>query len=126
MQKPDLPAAVLQLVWNELRSIDHVAVLLAVRAAGVAHADDVAIPAMLSTEVATEILEELAKRGVLTREGRGYRLTSNETLENAVEELAESYNRKPVTLIRAIYDRPPHVIQQFADAFRLRRDEDRT
>ena len=53
--------------------------------------------------------------------------------ELAVDALAEMYNTKPVTLIRAIYSRPatpppapapaPSPMQAFADAFRLRREE---
>ena len=43
-------------------------------------------------------------------------------LRAGVEALAVAYNERPVTLVRAIYERPSP-IQSFADAFRLRQDE---
>jgi hypothetical protein len=41
-------------------------------------------------------------------------------LAAAVEKLAAMHNERPVTLIRAIYDRPPEAVTSFADAFRFR------
>jgi hypothetical protein len=34
--------------------------------------------------------------------------------------LAEMYHTRPVTLVRAIYERPARAVQSFANAFRLR------
>lgn len=124
MSKPDLPAAVQHLIWNKLRSTDHVAVLLAVRTAGRGDANSVSAHAMVTPALAADILEDLKQRGLLQAYGREYRFEPDDALASAVEQLADMYNTKPVTLVRAIYDRPAHVIQQFADAFKLRRDED--
>jgi hypothetical protein len=124
MSKQALPAVVQHLISSHLRSIDHVAVLLAVRSAGGGDAHRVSAPAMVTPAVATEILEELKQRGLLAQHGGDYRFEPNDALEEAVAQLAEMYNTKPVTLVRAIYDRPTTAIQQFADAFKLRRDED--
>ncbi|HYW33382.1 MAG TPA: hypothetical protein VE869_17910 [Gemmatimonas sp.] len=124
MSKSGLPAAVQHLIWHKLRTVDHVAVLLAVRTAGVGSANTASAQAMVSPPLAAEILEELTQRGLLERHGTEYRFNPDEALDGAVAQLAEMYNTKPVTLVRAIYDRPVHVIKQFADAFRLRRDED--
>jgi hypothetical protein len=33
------------------------------------------------------------------------------------------YNSRPVTLVRAIYDRPASAARSFADAFRVRKTE---
>ena len=44
-------------------------------------------------------------------------------LRRAVELLAIAYNERPVTLVRAIYDRPS-AIQSFADAFRIRKEDE--
>jgi hypothetical protein len=41
---------------------------------------------------------------------------------NAVAELIQAYNTRPVTLVRAIYARPKPV-KAFADAFRIRRSD---
>lgn len=124
MSTPGLPTAVQHLIWNQLRSIDHVSVLLAVRAAGAGDANSVSVQAMVVPSMAADILEELTHRGLLRVEAQQYRFEPDEALESAVAQLAEMYNSKPVTLVRAIYDRPSHVIQQFADAFKLRRDGD--
>ena len=124
MPKPSLPTAVQHLIWNQLRSVDHVAVLLAVRAAGASDVESVSRQAMIVPAMAAEILEELKHRGLLTGDGNQYRFEPDEALASAVTQLADMYNTKPVTLVRAIYDRPSHVIQQFADAFKLRRGED--
>lgn len=45
-------------------------------------------------------------------------------LRRAVEMLSAAYNQRPVTLVRLVYHRPSPA-QTFADAFRLRKDEDR-
>ena len=80
---------------------------------------------MLAPAIAQDILDELKQRGLLKLTAKGYQFEPDDALAEAVDLLAEMYNTKPVTLVRAIYDRPAHVIQQFADAFKLRRDEDR-
>lgn len=41
----------------------------------------------------------------------------------ATAALLEAYNRKPVTLINALYKRQASAAQAFADAFRLRKDD---
>ncbi len=43
-----------------------------------------------------------------------------DSLRTVVEELVTMYNERPVTLVRAIYDRPAQPVISFADAFRLR------
>jgi hypothetical protein len=40
----------------------------------------------------------------------------------AVEQLAEAYNERPVTLIRTIYAPAETKIQSFADSFKFRKD----
>jgi len=40
-----------------------------------------------------------------------------------VDALADLYHTKPVSLVRAIYDRPARAAQTFADAFRIRNGE---
>jgi hypothetical protein len=34
--------------------------------------------------------------------------------------LQDIYDRRPVTLIKALYERPPAAVRAFADAFRFR------
>jgi hypothetical protein len=44
-------------------------------------------------------------------------------LRRAVELLRVAYNERPVTLVRLVYQRPT-TAQAFADAFRIRREDD--
>lgn len=37
----------------------------------------------------------------------------------SLEMLVDGYNRMPVQVVRAVYERPPEAVQSFADAFRL-------
>jgi len=126
MSKQGLPPAVQALIWSHLRTVDHVAVLLALRTLGTGDSVAVGTKAMLSPETTSEILHEFQTRALVVRQGQEYRFEPDEALAGAVTQLDEMYNTKPVTLVRAIYDRPAHVIQQFADAFRLRSHEDDT
>ncbi len=44
----------------------------------------------------------------------------SDSLRGVVDELVAMYNERPVTLVRAIYDRPAQPVISFADAFRIR------
>jgi len=126
MSTSGIPPAVQQLIWHQLRTIDHVSVLLVVRTLGSGSGLAISERAMLLPSVATEILEDLVTRGLVVREGAEFRLATDAALADSVAQLDEMYNTRPVTLVRAIYDRPAHILQQFADAFRLRRPQDGT
>lgn len=43
--------------------------------------------------------------------------------KRAVDALSILYNQRPVTLVKLVYEQPPPPVKSFADAFRLR-DED--
>lgn len=54
--------------------------------------------------------------------GQSYRFwPQDEALRETVASLLDAYNRMPVQLVRAVYDRPPVPIRSFADAFRIQR-----
>ena len=156
MASSDLPPAVQQLVWRHLPSIDHVAILLALRAAagdalagtheGGSHRRDelsaayvaaqdtaqgsaleineVAERTGVSDAVAAQVLADLHAAGLLERHVHSFVFSRMPDVREAVNQLAEMYNTRPVTLVRAMYDRPATSVQQFADAFRLRKHED--
>jgi len=86
---------------------------------------EIAAAAQIATlAAARRCLEELAAAGLVAVAGDGYRYTAAAAdTRAAVDALAQMYNERPVTLVRAIYSRPASV-QAFADAFRLRRDEE--
>ena len=63
------------------------------------------------------------KSGVLERSGEdSFRLATE--ARTVVEELRVAYDRRPVTLIRAIDSASRAKIQSFADSFRLKRDRE--
>jgi hypothetical protein len=45
-------------------------------------------------------------------------------LQEKLDRLLELYRQRPVTMIRMIYDRASGALRTFADAFRLRKQED--
>lgn len=80
---------------------------------------------------ATQKPESLAREHLLELAVRGF-LVHHEAedtysypprvadVDQAVEQLSRMYHQRPVTLIKALYDRPSTAVRSFADAFRLR------
>jgi hypothetical protein len=104
--------------------MDHVAILLDLR--GVPErlhsAADVAARTRLDRTVTERVLRELTASRIVSREGDTYQYAPAADVRDTVDGLAEMYRTKPVTLVRAIYDRPTRAAQSFADAFRIRKE----
>jgi hypothetical protein len=129
MTEPALPAEVRALIRGPLATIAHVEALLLLRrmAPSPVSTDAVATEAQLPTPAAARrCLEELIGAGLAEGAGKDmYRYApARPEAGAAVDALARMYNEKPVTLVRAVYARPAGPVQAFADAFRLRRDEE--
>ncbi len=118
-----LPAALQSLILQHLPSMDHVAVLLAMRAepAALHTPADLARRTGLERDVVDRGLRDLASSQLVQRAGAAFRYAPAPELVLTIDELADMYRTKPVTLVRALYDRPPRAVQSFADAFRLRK-----
>lgn len=108
--------------------MDHVEVLLLLHKSAPQEfsTDDIARETTRPQELITAALDDLTKGGLVSRAaGAGgvetfhYEPQSDE-LRSAAESLVDVYNTKPVTLIRAIYDRPAEPVISFAEAFRVR------
>jgi hypothetical protein len=70
-------------------------------------------------------LGELLQRGLVQRDGRDFRYApANEATAACVAELAEAYQDRRVTVITLIYSRPRDPVRVFADAFRIRKEDD--
>lgn len=112
------------LVGHHLATMDHVALLLALReGAERAHsATELAIRTGLEEGVVKRVLDELVAAHLVGRGADGFRYDPARDVAPAVDELAELYRTKPVSLVRAIYERPPRAVQSFADAFRIRKE----
>ncbi|CAN5545530.1 hypothetical protein BH09GEM1_BH09GEM1_09270 [soil metagenome] len=104
--------------------MDHVALLLAFRS----DPECCDVPALVSkarlqSNVAEGVLADLTAAHLLQRSGADYVYAPGSEARGVIDELADLYNTKPVTLVRAIYDRPASAARSFADAFRIRKTE---
>ncbi len=124
MADGDLSEPVRRLLHNHLPTMDHVALLLAFRSDP--HTRDVpalVAAARLQRNVGAGVLADLTASQLLRRSGANYVYAPDAETSGVIDELAELYNSKPVTLVRAIYDRPASAARSFADAFRIRKTE---
>ena len=129
MMEP-LPQDVRDLLTGHLATMEHVEVLLAIAGddARSWNAGEIAAVTHTSPASVTARLEELVTAGFASRAasagGATYRFSPRTAeMRRAVISLEEMYRTKPVTLIKAIYERPTSAIQSFADAFRIRKPE---
>lgn len=123
MSLSDLPEPLRELVIHHLLTMDHVAVLIALHEVPrtVMTASEVAATTRLQSDVVTRALRDLTDARLLQAEGDGYSYDGTHELREGVDLLAEMNRTRPVTLVRAIYARPPRAAQSFADAFRIRK-----
>ena len=126
MSADALPAPLRSLIVHHMPSMDHVAVLLALRAEPEVSLPpaDVARRTRLDRDVINKVVRDLATSSLVQRDGDGFRYAPPAELLPTIEQLAHMYRTKPVTLVRALYDRPARAAQSFADAFRLRKAGD--
>ena len=128
MSEP-LPSEVLYLVHHYLPTMEHVELLLMLAR------DDTRrwTPAEAAAEAKSTVagthtrLRDLERAGLAVADpaDEAYRYSpATATFRNATEELRRIYNTRPVSLVRAVYERPPSALRSFADAFRLRREDD--
>jgi DNA-binding IclR family transcriptional regulator len=104
-------------------SMDHVEVLMRLHEADRELSEaEVVASARLGGEAVTKALRGLVDAGLvrLDAEQHTYRFAPNSADRPAVEELAQLYHQRPVTLVRLVYEMPSTRLRTFADAFRLR------
>ena len=72
-------------------------------------------------------LNEMAERGILRREVdsevRFQFGPANDDVWRITSELREAYKERSVKVVQAIYSNPPDAVQEFARAFRVRKDK---
>ena len=71
-------------------------------------------------------LNEMAARGIVRKEAETevryqFGPTDDQTWRT-VSELREAYKERSVKVVQAIYSKPPDAVQEFARAFRIRKD----
>jgi sugar phosphate isomerase/epimerase len=73
-------------------------------------------------------LKEFAEAGILKVESGTetyYQFSPNsDRIWRVVNELREAYKERPVKIVEAIYSKPPEGVEEFAKAFRLRKETD--
>jgi hypothetical protein len=122
-----VPAPVKRFVKRHIESVEQLEVLLLLRAAADKHwtAEEVARARVTHAEAAAAWLENLAVRGFVRHEPRGYRYDPpSAEAERTIDELAESYAKYRVAVVALIFSRPSERITLFSDAFRIRRPPD--
>jgi DNA-binding IclR family transcriptional regulator len=125
-----IPHSVQLLLRERIQSIAQLEVLLSLRAApATIHCVAELAKELYTPESMTaSLLEGLRTRGLAERvEGApsGYRYAPKTAeLARAVDELAQLYQQRRVTIINLIYSNPVKTLQDFADAFRIRPPEE--
>jgi len=119
-----MPAEVHRLINDALASMDHVEVLFQIAREDQATFGWLEEHAHIAPTQLRAVLRDLEQAGLIRLDESLYRVTTNARDRSAVDAFVTAYNTRPVTLIRAVYARPS-AIRSFADAFRLRREDDR-
>jgi hypothetical protein len=123
VEEYSLPPEVRRLIDQVLASMDHVEVLFRLGRDGEATFQSLAKDVHVAPAQLGKALLDLEKAGLISSHGSTYRVTEDSRDRASVDAFVATYNTRPVTLIRAVYARPSPV-RSFADAFRLRREED--
>ena len=127
MPNDQVSPAARELINRHLPTMDHVQVLLRLRDAPEgAHLQDLAGSLGLEARATNRALDDLVAGGLVEREshtGRYRCVPHSDASRSALDALEVLYNKRPVTLVRLIYDRPPAALRSFSDAFRLRDSE---
>ena len=80
-----------------------------------------------SMQSVQERLNDMTNRGILSREieteARYQFAPQNEQVWKIISELRDAYKERSVKVVQAIYSKPPDSVQEFARAFRLRKDK---
>lgn len=119
------PVEVRELIRTRVVSMDHVEVLMRLHERPDEKLDEPELRKRTRLEPTAlgKALEDLVTDGLVSRDpaSGAYSFSPKDAADRAaVEALAELYHKRPVTLVKLIYDRPPNPVTTFADAFRIR------
>jgi DNA-binding IclR family transcriptional regulator len=122
----DIPDIVRRLIGESIGSVPALEAILLLRADRDREwtAEDVAARLYISRTMAAHVLATLAASGFLAVTGQRYRYApATAELEEAVTSLASAYASNLIGVTHLIHARPAASVLQFAEAFRLRREE---
>jgi hypothetical protein len=120
----EFPPAVLQLLHQHLPTMDHVEVLLHLHAAADRRHEvrTIATATRIPEHMVHSAVIDLVHAGLALRGDGDVSFNEASGARPVIAQLADLYNTRPVTLVRAIYSRPSP-LKSFVDAFRLRKEE---
>lgn len=128
MSLSELPRDVQQLLAEQIRSIEQLEIVLLLRDSMDRRwtASEVYQKVRSSERSVSYTLDELARRGLLARIDQPQPLFQfaprTPELRTAIDELARLYSERRVRIVEAIYSLPISAVDEFAKAFRLRKD----
>ncbi len=130
MQTSDLPENVRRFIAHHIHSVEQLEILLLLhqQPERVWNSEAVARELRIAPASATERMEDMVHTRLLRRQGvspEEYRYgPESMKLDDAVRGLATEYAKRRVMIINLIYSKPIDKIRTFADAFRIRKDDD--
>lgn len=126
MSATGIPDEVKALVLEHIDSIDQLEVLLLLFRQP--HHDydpeGVASELRIAPQAAIERLRDLHARGLIERNERGYRFGAETERNRRIFALSQAYLERRVALINLIFSKPTEKLRTFANAFRLRKDDE--
>lgn len=127
----ELPDDVRRFVIEHINSVEQLETLLLLwsNSAREWSADEVSQALYTPPAAAAMRLEDLRQRGFVTLTGTPgdryrYRSSSDEQMR-LIARLADLYRERRVTIISLIYSKPHDQVQAFADAFKIRKSNDK-
>jgi hypothetical protein len=124
MPGDSIPDDLRDFILGHMESIAHLEALLLLRRESDVtwHEDSVSQRLYISPQAASDVLRRLAADGFLNSDEGMYRYQCRtEELRSMVDRLADIYAHQLIPVTNLIHARPLR-IQQFADAFKLRKD----
>jgi len=115
-----IPDDVRELIVRHIDSVAKLELILLLGTRSPLSAETAAGELRMAAEPVRERLEELVKARLATRRGEEYSLRSADLLP-LVGRLADAYNKRRVTVVELVFNRPNESLSAFADAFKFRR-----
>src|SRR5688500_11003788 len=121
-----IPNEAQDLIARHIHSVAQLELLLYLRTLGdvPVTAQDVGREQKIGPDMASDLLTDLAGRGFLEEIEEGFVYRPKSALARPVDVLAGAYGTYRVTIINLIFSKPSEGVQSFADAFRVRRDDE--
>lgn len=127
MTGKELPASILTFLAEHIDSVAKldVLLLLAKNSSRTWTKDTVSQELRSSEFSAVQCLSDLTASGLLHFDGQSYRFAPKRAEQALlVTQLIQAYSNFPTRVVQVIYEKPDQRLRSFADAFRLRKDDD--